>query len=184
MLTQQQPTEKYQAILQRAQQLYQQDPDWVTFFRELLGVDGIVRKAFPSLEELVAFEKSSEFEQIQQWIVKLREKRTASDSETEPTRVITVRLPRSMHEYLKTEAHDLRTSMNKLCISKLLQVIEQDKIPTERNGGTTPRRQQTPQQTVPQQPAPQPLRPSPNPIPQHPQHHHQPLGHGSYGSTY
>jgi hypothetical protein len=41
-----------------------------------------------------------------------------------------------MHEYLRTEAHDLRTSMNKLCISKLLQVIEQDLIPTERSGGS------------------------------------------------
>jgi hypothetical protein len=83
-----------------------------------------------------------EFDQIQKWIVKLREKRTATDTEAEPTRVITVRLPRSMHEYLKTEAHDLRTSMNKLCISKLLQVIEQDMIPTERGGGTTPQRRQ------------------------------------------
>jgi hypothetical protein len=40
-----------------------------------------------------------------------------------------------MHEYLRTEAHDLRTSMSKLCISKLLQVIEQDLIPTERSSG-------------------------------------------------
>lgn len=136
-------TEKYQNVLQRAQKLYEQDPDWVTFFREVLGVDGVVRQTFSSLDELTQFEKSTEFEQIQQWIVKLREKRTATDSETEPTRVITVRLPRSMHEYLKTEAHDLRTSMNKLCISKLLQVIEQDKIPTERTAGT-PRRQTQP----------------------------------------
>ena len=49
-----------------------------------------------------------------------------------------------MHEYLRTEAHDLRTSMNKLCISKLLQVIEQDLIPTER------------QQPAAHKPAPQP----------------------------
>jgi hypothetical protein len=132
-------SEKYQNVLQRAQRLYEQDPDWVTFFREVLGIDGVVRQTFPNLDELTSFEKSSEYDQIQQWIVKLREKRTATDTESEPTRVITVRLPRSMHEYLKTEAHDLHTSMNKLCISKLLQVIEQDKIPAERNAGT-PRR--------------------------------------------
>jgi hypothetical protein len=65
-------------------------------------------------------------------VVKLREKKGGSDTETEPTRVITVRLPKSMHEYLQTEAHDMRTSMNKLCISKLLQVVEQDMIPNER----------------------------------------------------
>ena len=141
MLTQ--STEKYQHILQNARQLYEREPDWVTFFREVLGVDGIIRQAFPTLEELTSFEKSPEYDQIQKLLVKLRELRTATDTESEPTRVITVRLPKSMHEYLRTEAHDLRTSMTKLCISKLLQVIEQDKVPTERSGGSsgsTPRK--------------------------------------------
>ncbi len=129
MLTQ--STEKYQQILQTARQLYESEPDWVTFFREILGVDGIVRHQFTRLADLNAFEKSPEFEQIQKWLVKLRERKNTADHESEPTRVITVRLPKSMHEYLRTEAHDLRTSMNKLCISKLLQVIEQDRIPRE-----------------------------------------------------
>jgi hypothetical protein len=43
--------------------------------------------------------------------------------------------------------------MNKLCISKLLQVIEQDLIPTERTAGSTPNRtkpvHQPQQQTQP-----------------------------------
>ena len=132
MLTQ--PQEKYREILQVAENLYRQDPDWVTFFREVVGVDGAVRKSFPSFEELSAFEQSEEFDVIQKMLVKLREKRTSADPENEPTRVITVRLPKSMHEYLRTEAHDLRTSMNKLCISKLLQVIGEEMIPNERTG--------------------------------------------------
>ena len=163
MLTQ--STEKYQQILRSAQQLYDQEPDWVTFFREVLGVDGFIRQAFPTLEELTSFEKSPEYEQIQKWLVKLREQRTASDTDSEPTRVITVRLPKSMHEYLRTEAHDLRTSMNKLCISKLLQVIEQDLVPTERGGGTPTRKPATPS------PQPQPTNSHPighSPITQSP----------------
>jgi hypothetical protein len=143
-----QSTEKYQQILQAARQLYDSEPDWVTFFREVLGVDGIVRRQFTRLEDLTAFEKSPEFEQIQKWLVKLREQKNATDTESEPTRVITVRLPKSMHEYLRTEAHDLRTSMNKLCISKLLQVIEQDLIPTERTA-TSPSRSKPVQQPQP-----------------------------------
>jgi predicted HicB family RNase H-like nuclease len=127
-----QSKEKYREVLQVAETLYRQNPDWVTFFREVLGIDGTVRKAFPAYEELAEFELSEEFDKIQQCLVKLREKRTVTDPETEPTRVITVRLPKSMHEYLRTEAHDLRTSMNKLCISKLLQMIAEDKIPNER----------------------------------------------------
>jgi len=139
VLTQSQ--EKYQEILQVAENLYRQDPDWVTFFREVVGIDGAVRKSFPSFEELTAFEQSEEFDAIQKMLVKLREKRASTDSDNEPTRVITVRLPKSMHEYLRTEAHDLRTSMNKLCISKLLQVIGEEMIPNERtassNGSAT-----------------------------------------------
>ncbi|MEM8945595.1 MAG: hypothetical protein AAGD11_10455 [Planctomycetota bacterium] len=135
MLTQ--TPEKYREILQVAENLYRQDPDWVTFFREVVGIDGAVRKSFPSFEELTAFEQSEEFEAIQKMLVKLREKRASADPETEPTRVITVRLPKSMHEYLRTEAHDLRTSMNKLCISKLLQVIGEEMIPNERTASTS-----------------------------------------------
>jgi hypothetical protein len=37
----------------------------------------------------------------------------------EPTRVITVRLPKSLHESLKIEAHARNTSLNQLCIAKL-----------------------------------------------------------------
>jgi predicted HicB family RNase H-like nuclease len=134
VLTQSQ--EMYREILQVAENLYRQDPDWVTFFREVVGIDGAVRKSFPSFEELTAFEQSEEFDAIQKMLVKLREKRASADPESEPTRVITVRLPKSMHEYLRTEAHDLRTSMNKLCISKLLQVIGEEMIPNERSGNS------------------------------------------------
>ena len=129
-----QAQETYREVLQVADNLYRQDPDWVTFFREVLGIDGIVRTRFPSFEELTKFEQTDEFERIQKMLVKLREKRNSSDPDSEPTRVITVRLPKSMHEYLRTEAHDLRTSMNKLCISKLLQVIGEVMIPNERSG--------------------------------------------------
>ena len=49
----------------------------------------------------------------------------------EPTRVITVRLPKSLHESLRDEAYEHRTSMNKLCISKLLQFIDGQQVPPE-----------------------------------------------------
>jgi hypothetical protein len=155
-----QTPEKYQEVLETAENLYRQSPDWVTFFREILGVDGAVRKAFPTFDELTTFEQSQQFDKIQKLLVRLREKRSSVDAENEPTRVITVRLPKSMHEYLRTEAHDLRTSMNKLCISKLLQVIGEDMIPNDRVGGTesgssAPRpASSTPAGSSPQRPQP------------------------------
>lgn len=133
MLTQSQ--DKYQEVLQAAETRYRQSSDWVSFFRDVLGVDGVVRKTFPSFEELTAFEQSEQYEKIQKLLVKLREKRPSADTEAEPTRVITVRLPKSMHEALRHEAHDMRTSMNKLCISKLLQVIDEELVPSDRATG-------------------------------------------------
>ena len=125
-------SEQRQDVFRVADEIYQQRPSWVTFFREVLGVDGIVRQAYSTPEALAHFEQTPEYQKIQQMLAKLRE----NDSDLpggprEPTRVITVRLPKSLHESLRAEAHDRRTSMNKLCISKLLQVIEEGLVPAE-----------------------------------------------------
>jgi predicted HicB family RNase H-like nuclease len=114
-----------------AAEMFQQQPDWITFFREVLGVDGLVRRLFASPEELAAFEKTEEYAEINLMLAKLRERSGAGADGKEPTRVITVRLPKSLHESLRAEAHDRKTSMNQLCISKLLQVIEAELVAME-----------------------------------------------------
>jgi predicted HicB family RNase H-like nuclease len=123
------PHEERKHTAQRiAAEMFGHQPDWVAFFREVLGVDGLIRRLFPSPEELAAFEKTEEYAEIQAMLAKLRERSGAGDNGKEPTRVITVRLPKSLHESLRAEAHDRKTSMNQLCISKLLQVIEAELI--------------------------------------------------------
>ncbi len=112
-----------QKVLQVARELFQSKPDWVTFFRETLGVSGAARSVFPRQQDYVAFEKSREYTEIQNMVLALRNRKIPGSSGNEPTRVITVRLPESLHEALKAEASDHNTSMNKLCISKLLQVL-------------------------------------------------------------
>src|SRR4029079_9106449 len=114
-----------------ANEMFHQQPDWITFFREVLGVDGLLRKLFNSPEDLATFEKSPEYAEIQLMLARLRERTGAAADGKEPTRVITVRLPNTLHEALKTEAHDRKTSMNQLCISKLLQVIDAELVTVE-----------------------------------------------------
>jgi hypothetical protein len=125
-------SEQRQDVFRVADEIFRQRPSWVTFFREVLGVDGIVRQVYSTPDTLTHFEQTPEYQKIQQMLAKLRE----NDSDLpggprEPTRVITVRLPKSLHESLRAEAHDRRTSMNKLCISKLLQVIDDELVPAE-----------------------------------------------------
>ena len=122
--------DRKEAAQRIAAEMFQQQPDWVTFFREVLGVDGLVRKLFASPEDLAAFEKTPEYSEIQQMLARLRERGALAEGK-EPTRVITVRLPKSLHESLRAEAHDRKTSMNQLCISKLLQVINGEFVPDE-----------------------------------------------------
>jgi predicted HicB family RNase H-like nuclease len=120
-----------QNALRTATEKYRQASDWAAFFREVLGVEGLLRKMFSTDEELEAFEKSPEYTQIQQMLAKLRERNDELSEEIEPTRVITVRLPKSVHESLKAEAYQRQTSMNKLCISKLLLFIDNDLVPSD-----------------------------------------------------
>lgn len=115
------PTDETNEVLRVAKALYEQDPDWVTFFREILGTDGVVRKLFPTPEDLASFERTEANAAIQEMLAKLRKKSLLiEDKGVEPVRVITVRLPKSLHESLRAEAHDRKTSMNQLCISKLI----------------------------------------------------------------
>lgn len=122
---------KRQALL-HAQQLFENRVDWLTYFREILGVDGIVRQLFPSQSEYLAFEATPEFAEIESQLFKLKSERRDPSPKEEPTRVITVRLPESVHEALRAEALDHQTSINKLCIAKLLQAISEEIAPPAR----------------------------------------------------
>jgi predicted HicB family RNase H-like nuclease len=124
-------TEKQHEIKQVAASLYSTSPDWVSFYREVLGLHGIVRRCFPTLDAMTEFEETEAYQEIQRMLTKLREKGPLEANDAEPTRVITVRLPKSLHEALRVEAHEHQTSMNKLCISKLLQMIDNEFVPAE-----------------------------------------------------
>ena len=131
--------EKYEELVRVAEDLYQQNPQWDAFFREILGVKGAVRRAFPDSESLAQFEKSEQYDRIHQMLAKLRARRRSRapheegsespEESREPTRMITVRLPQSMHALLQHEAHERHTTMNKLCISKLLQIVDEQLVP-------------------------------------------------------
>jgi predicted HicB family RNase H-like nuclease len=122
---------KEHEVYRKADALYRQNPDWVSFFRQILGVGGVVRQVFPDIDKLAAFEQTTEYAAIQQMLAKLRERSSLLPPPQETTRVITVRLPESLHESLRVEAYERQTSMNKLCISKLLQMVDEDLVPSD-----------------------------------------------------
>lgn len=158
-------------VLQVAKDLFQRNPDWVTFFREVLGVSGAARNVFPTNEEYLAFEQAPEYAQIQQMVASLRNRKIPGGGHNEPTRVITVRLPESLHEALKAEATDHKTSMNKLCISKLLQVLSDSENKSASPRASSPsgtRPVPAPSTPIPSAPVRSTMTPPPVPAPSTP----------------
>jgi len=113
------------AVLEVAERLYTMNPEWVVFFRETLGVDGIVRRTFSDPDALVRFECSPQYARIREMLDGLRARQSERPSDRETQRVVTVRMPRSLHETLKAEAEQHRVSINTLCISKLMKLLDQ-----------------------------------------------------------
>jgi predicted HicB family RNase H-like nuclease len=129
---------EHEEVQQAAEALFFRHPDWVTFYREILGRQGLIRRVCPTLESLAEFKQTRAYQEIQRMLSELRRRSTLPPPAEEITRVITVRIPKSLHEGLQAEAHQHETSMNKLCISKLLQLIDHQMVPTEQEGQTLP----------------------------------------------
>jgi predicted HicB family RNase H-like nuclease len=136
---------QHEEIRSAAEQLYADKVDWTVFYSKVMGLRGVIRRHFPTVEAMAKFKNSDAYLDIQRMLAELRKrspakpkKLTAEDGgdiePNEETRVITVRIPKSMHEALQIEAYEHHTSMNKLCISKLLQHIENDSEPTPFGG--------------------------------------------------
>lgn len=122
-----QSTAEANAILQVAERLYAMEPDWVTFFNEMLGVDGHVRKTFPDRESLATFECSPQYSRIRELLDDLRS-RQAEAPRRQSRRVVTVRMPCSLHDTLKSEAKRLGVSINQLCVTKLIRLLNEQEL--------------------------------------------------------
>lgn len=117
--------------LRLAQEAFAKTGNWVVFYRELLGADGVVRKLFSDAESMRRFEASNEFAELQEMVAAMRSQDASKGDAAEPERMITIRLPKSLHDALRIEADEMNLSINKLCISKLLQRIESRFIPIQ-----------------------------------------------------
>lgn len=113
------------AVLQVAERLHAMEPEWVVFFREVLGVEGIVRRTFSDPEALMRFECTPQYARIREMLDGLRARQQDDQPQRETQRVVTVRMPRSLHETLKSEAGQMRVSVNTLCISKLMKLLDE-----------------------------------------------------------
>ena len=128
------PARQFKARCQQAfdvaNDLFGHAPTWVSFYRELYGTKGIVvPQMFPTDGEVAAFRRSEAFRQIQKMITGLRGRDLPETDPNDPQRMITVRLPKSLHASICKEAKQLGISVNRLCVTRMLQLIDPDMVP-------------------------------------------------------
>jgi hypothetical protein len=96
-------------------------PDWVTFFREVLGVDGVVNRLFPQ-SEIQKFHATKQYHDIHQMLGRLRTESLNGDgaAKGEKTQMITPRLPASLHRSLVAEVQGLKKAGYKMSLNQLV----------------------------------------------------------------
>lgn len=127
-----------------ANELFGNAPTWVCFYRELMGGGGMIHTLFSTKDDFGAFLRTDQYYQIQMMLTALRSRDLPENDPNDPQRMITVRLPKSLHEAMCEEAGRLNISVNRLCISRMLQLLDPKMIPetTSKPRGRKPRTRQ------------------------------------------
>lgn len=128
-----QPAASFEARCQQAfelaNDLFANAPTWVCFYRELMGGNGLINELFSDWTDYGNFLRTEQYHQVQQMLTALRSRDLPENDPNDPQRMITVRLPKSLHEAMCEEAIRLNISVNRLCISRMLQLLDPKMIP-------------------------------------------------------
>jgi hypothetical protein len=133
--------ERCQQAFEIANDLFGHAPTWICFYRELMGGNGMIHLLFDNDDDFGAFLRTDQYHQIQLMLTGLRSRDLPENDPNDPQRMITVRLPKSLHEAMCEEAGRLNISVNRLCISRMLQLLDPKMIPetTSKPRGRKPR---------------------------------------------
>lgn len=121
---------KRKLVFETATELFGVAPTWTAFYRETLGGGGVARALFVDADEAREYECSDEHSKVLEMLTILRSRDLPENDPHEQQRMITVRIPKSLHDAICDEANVLAVSVNKLCISKLLQKVDPAMIPS------------------------------------------------------
>jgi predicted HicB family RNase H-like nuclease len=113
-----------QKFYEASKRLYLAHPDWVAFYHGVFGIEGLLYHFFPEAGDRAYVETTDEYRTLFDALQRRRGVKPQSGDANQAERVITVRVPKALHQTLLAEAKSRDTSLNKLCISKLLQTIE------------------------------------------------------------
>ncbi|MEM0926463.1 MAG: hypothetical protein AAGJ83_10535 [Planctomycetota bacterium] len=104
---------------------------WVDFYRRVFGVEGVIRSTLTH-PQLRLYQAGPDFVELHERLAHLRSVDTRKLSCEEPVQMVTIRLPRSVHDVLVSESHESNTSMQRLATTKLIVPADERFIPEHR----------------------------------------------------
>ncbi len=113
-------------LMDAVQEIADAAPTWADLSNALFDQEnGVLAKLFRTPEERAAFVASEEYREIKA-LLKRAQERTGIVQGAAPTKSgkLLVRLPKSMHSALESEADDEGTSLNQLVVAKLAVQLE------------------------------------------------------------
>lgn len=116
--------------VEAAGQLLTHAPSWIAFYRLVFGEQGVLMRLFPKAAERREFEAEPHFLQLHTMLAALRSQDLPENDPKEPQRMITLRIPKTLHDQMSLEAQEYGLSVNRLCISRLLQPLQVDLVPS------------------------------------------------------
>ena len=116
-------------VVSHATELFGVAPTWAAFYREILGCEGIIRTAFPDSPSMERYEQSDQHSKVLEMLTVLRSRDLPENDPTESQRMVTIRMPKSLYDVICEEANELKISVNKLCISRVMQRLDRSIIP-------------------------------------------------------
>ncbi|MEO1616985.1 MAG: hypothetical protein AAFV88_14105 [Planctomycetota bacterium] len=127
--------EQRQAIAVDAMQAEQADSygcgSWVQFYRSIFGRDGsLARHLQPGQRR--DYQTGGDYAELHERLAHLRSVDNRKLASAETVDMITIRVPRSMHDALIDEAKAAGVSMQNLCITKLVVPAHDRFIPEQR----------------------------------------------------
>lgn len=117
-------------VQQVAAELFGVAPTWTAFYRETLGVDGVAHRIFTDAEEFRSYECCESHTKVLEMLTVLRSRDLSDCDPNETQKMITVRIPKSLHDRICEEANELDVSVNKLAITRLLQRVDMSMLPS------------------------------------------------------
>ena len=117
-------------VQQVAAELFGVAPTWTAFYRETLGVDGVAHRIFADAEEFRSYECCECHTKVLEMLTVLRSRDLSDCDPNETQKMITVRIPKSLHDRICEEANELDVSVNKLAITRLLQRVDMSMLPS------------------------------------------------------